>query len=126
MKSCLKQSTQESTSASHAVPYSPPPGSPATRHAEPEIHTQDEKRKSVTFSDDGEVEVFYVEDWDRSPAAVVERLTYKYVYFPTLRRNLLTCPRDVYELKEMRMALPRMGLSSQHRMKPVAAAASGS
>ncbi|KAF7797241.1 hypothetical protein EIP86_008433 [Pleurotus ostreatoroseus] len=110
MKSCLKQSTQESTPASHAVPYSPPPGSPATPPAEPEIHTQDEKRKSVTFSDDGEVEVFYVEDWDRSPAAVVERLTYK----------------DVYELKEMRMALPRMGLSSQHRMKPVAATASGS
>lgn len=78
MKSCLKHST----SAPHAL-YQPHPDSPARETAEADGQSKDEKRKSVTFSDDGEVEVFYVEDWDRSPAAVVERLTYKYVRFST-------------------------------------------
>lgn len=123
MKSCLKQST----SALHTALYPSPPDSPPSPPSEPDTPTKDEKRKSVTFSDDGEEEVFYVEDWDRSPAAVVERLTYKYVRISTLREHAHSrARRDVYELKEMRMALPRMGLTPGHRMKPVAASANGS
>ena len=75
MKSCLKHSP----SAPHVLHQPTPPASPTSPSVDPDIQTKDEKRKSVTFPEDDEVEVFYVEDWDRSPAAVVERLTYKYV-----------------------------------------------
>ena len=73
MKSCLKHST----SAPHVVHQPTPPASPVCHAAEPESQSKDEKRKSVTFPDDNGVEEFFVEDWDRSPTAVVERLTYK-------------------------------------------------
>ena len=77
MKSCLKHSTP----APHVLHQQPSPAaSPASQAAEPSSpQLKDEKRKSVSFPEDDEVEVFYVEDWDRSPAAVVERLTYKCV-----------------------------------------------
>ena len=64
----------------------------ASNHASDSL-AKDEKRKSVTFPEDDEVEVFYVEDWDRSPAAVVERLTYKYV---DLCRCCIACIDNVF------------------------------
>ncbi|KIP03438.1 hypothetical protein PHLGIDRAFT_20244 [Phlebiopsis gigantea 11061_1 CR5-6] len=54
-----------------------------------------QRRKSVTFCEVGEEDIFYVDDWDRSPAAVTERLTYQ----------------DVYELKELHVVLPRLQLT---------------
>ena len=43
------------------------------------MRCQESNRKSVTFTEEGEEEVFFADDWDRSPAAVTERLTYKFV-----------------------------------------------
>lgn len=86
MKSCLK-----CTAGSSHVLYnkdsesSSTPGSPGQDSVLSDASSTDsgsssprgQKRKSVTFTEDGEEEVFYVDDWDRSPAAIVERLTYK-------------------------------------------------
>jgi len=93
MKSCLKCTTD----AHHRDTNSPPPESPSDQGSDCDVPTTGnmQRRKSVTFCEVGEEDVFYVDDWDRSPAAVTERLTYK----------------DVYELKEMRIALPRIHLA---------------
>lgn len=83
MKSCLKHSTP----APHVLHQPSPPASPASPTAEPgSPQLKDEKCKSVSFPEDDEVEVFFVEDWDRSPAAVVERLTYRCVCFLSTSR----------------------------------------
>ncbi|PSR80376.1 hypothetical protein PHLCEN_2v6761 [Hermanssonia centrifuga] len=93
MKSCLKRST-----SAPEVLYQARPG------VSGDAQSKEQNRKSVSFSEDGEEEVFYAEDWDRSPAAVTQRLTY----------------RDVYELKELRMALPRINLTNEHRLRNAA------
>ncbi len=83
MKSCLK-CTAGSSHVLYKEEESPStPGSPGEDSVLSDASStdsscgQEQKRKSVTFTEEGEEEVFYVDDWDRSPAAVVERLTYK-------------------------------------------------
>ena len=85
---------------------------------------EQKRRKSVTFTEKGAEEVFYVDDWDRSPAAVTERLTYKYVHCIirqlahalTSNESLI---RDVYELKELRISLPRINVAANRtKLKP--------
>ena len=75
----------------------------------------------MTFCEVGEDDIFYVDDWDRSPAAVTERLTYKCVSFYTSNSTAVlihalnfTSSRDVYELKELRIALPRIQLAKRN------------
>ena len=82
VKSCLKQNT----APSH--PSAPDPTSyeglllPSTfEQSQP---MREARRKSVTFSDDGsdeevKEEVFYVEDYDRSPMKVTNKLNYRRV-----------------------------------------------
>ncbi|KAI0085790.1 hypothetical protein BDY19DRAFT_996464 [Irpex rosettiformis] len=108
MKSCLKCTAgsshvlfKDSESPSTSTPNSPSQDSVLSDASTDSSSTQEQKRKSVTFTEDGEEEVFYVDDWDRSPAAVVERLTYK----------------DVYELKELHISLPRINLTSKCRKR---------
>ncbi|KAI0064036.1 hypothetical protein BV25DRAFT_1764627, partial [Artomyces pyxidatus] len=48
-------------------------------------------RKSVSFCSQAANEVFFADEWDRSPAEVTPRLTYK----------------DMLELKEIQLSLPR-------------------
>jgi len=95
-KSCLKCTA----GASHVLykqPDSPSsPSSPSEQGLYSDSDSRARNRKSVTFTEEGEEEVFYVDDWDRSPAAVTERLTYK----------------DVYELKELHISLPRINLAT--------------
>ncbi|KAI0342954.1 hypothetical protein BDW22DRAFT_1356492 [Trametopsis cervina] len=102
MKSCLKCSAAGPSHALFAQPDSPrsPGGQSVHSNADsdggsPSASPEEMKRKSVTFMDEGEV--FYVDDWDRSPTAIVERLTYK----------------DVYELKELHISLPRINLATK-------------
>lgn len=82
VKSCLKQNTAPSN------PSAPDPTSyeglllPSTfEQSQP---MREARRKSVTFSDDGsdeevKEEVFYVEDYDRSPMKVTNKLNYRRV-----------------------------------------------
>jgi hypothetical protein len=78
MKSCLKCTID----AQHAC--GSPPQSPSETGSDCDISTPVSpnitRRKSVTFCEVGEEDVFYVDDWDRSPAAVTERLTYQCVF----------------------------------------------
>ncbi len=74
MKSCLKRST-----SAPEVLYQARPG------VSGDAQSKEQNRKSVSFSEDGEEEVFYAEDWDRSPAAVTQRLTYRCVQSNALR-----------------------------------------
>ncbi|KAI0736444.1 hypothetical protein C8Q72DRAFT_878849 [Fomitopsis betulina] len=89
VKSCLKQNASpEPTSYEGLLLPSTFAQSQPNREA---------RRKSVTFSDDGseeevKEEVFYVEDYDRSPMKVTYKLNY----------------RDMMELMELRLALPRI------------------
>lgn len=73
MKSCLKCTTDSQHS------YGSPPDSPSEQGSDCDIPSSMQRRKSVTFSEVGEEDIFYVDDWDRSPAAVTERLTYQCV-----------------------------------------------
>lgn len=73
MKSCLKCATDAASSpASHDLSRSPP-DSPSSQSS------AGDRPKSVSFCEVSEEDVFYVDDWDRSPAAVTERLTYRCV-----------------------------------------------
>ncbi|EKM50111.1 uncharacterized protein PHACADRAFT_264660 [Phanerochaete carnosa HHB-10118-sp] len=93
MKSCLKCTTD----AHHRDRNSPPPDSPSEQGSDCDVPIMDsmQRRKSVAFCEVGEEDIFYADDWDRSPAAITQRLTYQ----------------DVYELKELRIALPRIQLA---------------
>ncbi|CCM01823.1 uncharacterized protein FIBRA_03891 [Fibroporia radiculosa] len=108
MKSCLKL-PRPSPSASPAS--TSPSSSPSPLTAS--LPSLADRRKSVTFlpaspcedggsdgddNDDDRLrvkeEVFYVDEWDRSPAETTRKLNYK----------------DVLELMELRLALPRIGV----------------
>ncbi|KAI0698343.1 hypothetical protein BC835DRAFT_1413115 [Cytidiella melzeri] len=95
-KSCLKCTAGTSHVLYRGSETPSSPNSPGNDSVLSDASSQEHKRKSVTFTE-GEEEVFYVDDWDRSPAQVVERLTYK----------------DVYELKELRITLPRINLAGK-------------
>lgn len=88
-KSCLKESS-----------FTPSP-EPAERGDVSPIYT--ERRKSVTFSMKGEEdiqeEVFYADEWDRSPIEATPKLTY----------------RDVLELMELRLSIPRIRFPGRQR-----------
>ena len=80
MKSCLKCSTEPPRQQQQPTPYSTPPDSPSDLGSDCDGPTNVmQRRKSVTFCEVGEEDIFYVDDWDRSPAAVTERLTYQCV-----------------------------------------------
>ncbi|KZT25168.1 hypothetical protein NEOLEDRAFT_1065808, partial [Neolentinus lepideus HHB14362 ss-1] len=78
MKSCLK----------YSPPASPPSACPPTPSpsARPSY-----KRKAVSFRNEGEVQVFVADEWDRTPAEVTQKLSYQ----------------DVLELKQLQLSLPR-------------------
>ncbi|KAI0917940.1 hypothetical protein AcW1_006933 [Taiwanofungus camphoratus] len=86
MKSCLKQ---------NSPPASPQLDSPCAEDPRPDT-LYDLRRKSVSFGTPGEEEVkeevFYVEEYDRSPAQVTRKLLY----------------RDILEMMELRLTLPRI------------------
>lgn len=74
MKSCLKCTTDSQHS------YGSPPDSPSEPGSDCDVTSSSmQRQKSVAFCEIGEEDIFYVDDWDRSPAAVTERLTYQYV-----------------------------------------------
>ncbi|EPQ56688.1 hypothetical protein GLOTRDRAFT_121058 [Gloeophyllum trabeum ATCC 11539] len=87
MKSCLKHSPPSSPlsrdggdAASHSDPCSPRPTPSRPSY----------KRKSVSFCDQGQEEVFIADEWDRTPAEVTQKLSYQ----------------DVLELKQLQLSLP--------------------
>lgn len=74
VKSCLKQNTALETPIYEGLLL------PSTFDQSQPI--REARRKSVTFSDDGsdeevKEEVFYVEDYDRSPMKVTNKLNYR-------------------------------------------------
>ncbi|KAH9839984.1 uncharacterized protein C8Q71DRAFT_721771 [Rhodofomes roseus] len=115
VKSCLKQNVAPPpTPAESEPPKYEGPLLPS--HIESSRPIREARRKSVTFSDVGneeevKEEVFYVEEYDRSPMKVTNKLNY----------------RDMLELMELRLALPRIRpFSGRQRSSSVDSASSTS
>ena len=79
VKSCLKNTAPSNPSAPDPTSYE---GLLLPSTFEQSQPMREARRKSVTFSDDGsdeevKEEVFYVEDYDRSPMKVTNKLNYR-------------------------------------------------
>ncbi|KAH9933464.1 uncharacterized protein B0H18DRAFT_951998 [Fomitopsis serialis] len=95
VKSCLKQNVAPPSATDPEPPSYEGPLLPSD--IEQPKPLREARRKSVTFSEDGNAEVvkeevFYVEEYDRTPMKVTNRLNY----------------RDMLELMELRLSLPRI------------------
>ncbi|KZT07528.1 uncharacterized protein LAESUDRAFT_724985 [Laetiporus sulphureus 93-53] len=94
-KSCLKQPSRTPSPTFGSFQFEP--------NLDASNPVAEERRKSVTFSSDGEEdvkeEVFYADEWDRSPHKVTQKLNY----------------RDVLELMELRLALPKVVSGGRRR-----------
>ncbi|KZT07519.1 uncharacterized protein LAESUDRAFT_113551 [Laetiporus sulphureus 93-53] len=93
-KGCLKHSPPQTPELSHS-PWTTPSASGRTSPAPSQCagpFTRPPLRKNVSFCEDSTLEeVFFADEWDRSPAPVTPKLSYS----------------DVLELKQLLVSLPR-------------------
>ncbi|EMD38976.1 hypothetical protein CERSUDRAFT_112689 [Gelatoporia subvermispora B] len=89
MKSCLKTPPLTPCASATATPSGSGRASPT--HSESGSCERPLLRKTVSFCDEELEEVYFADEWDRSPAPVTPKLSYQ----------------DVLELKQLRLSLPR-------------------